>query len=303
MSNLSPPPVRETDLTGQAWQKWFASVQALLAPVAAGAGMAWPAVNKSGSSIADLTFRRHSDLQDLNSADAYHLTQSQQFALTSGGPTTLHYHASSYDLTNAVGVLAIAHGGTGATTAATALTALGAYPASNPSGYTANLGTVTSVAALTLGTTGTDVSSTVATGTTTPVIALQIPTASASNRGALSSSDWTTFNGKGSVSSVSGTGTVNGLSLSGTVTTSGSLTLGGTLDLSSPPAIGAVAPSSGKFTTIATAGYTVSTLPTGVIGQRLYVTDALAPVFLTTVAGGGAVFTPVIYNGANWVAG
>ena len=57
-------------------------------------------------------------------------------------------------------------------------------------------GTVTSVAALTLGTTGTDLSSTVATGTTTPVITLQVPTASATNRGALSSADWTTFNGK-----------------------------------------------------------------------------------------------------------
>jgi hypothetical protein len=57
-------------------------------------------------------------------------------------------------------------------------------------------GTVTSVAALTLGTTGTDLSSTVATGTTTPVITLNVPTASAANRGALSSTDWTTFNGK-----------------------------------------------------------------------------------------------------------
>jgi hypothetical protein len=59
-----------------------------------------------------------------------------------------------------------------------------------------SVGTVTSVAALTLGTTGTDLSSTVATGTTTPVITLQVPTASATNRGALSSTDWTTFNNK-----------------------------------------------------------------------------------------------------------
>jgi hypothetical protein len=58
------------------------------------------------------------------------------------------------------------------------------------------LGTVTSVAALTLGTTGTDLSSTVANGTTTPVITLNVPTASAANRGALSAADWTTFNGK-----------------------------------------------------------------------------------------------------------
>lgn len=61
---------------------------------------------------------------------------------------------------------------------------------------TFNVGTVTSVAALTLGTTGTDVSSSVANGTTTPVITLNIPTASATNRGALSSTDWTTFNSK-----------------------------------------------------------------------------------------------------------
>jgi hypothetical protein len=57
-------------------------------------------------------------------------------------------------------------------------------------------GTVTSVAALTLGTSGTDLSSTVANGTTTPVITLNVPTASATNRGALSSADWTTFNSK-----------------------------------------------------------------------------------------------------------
>lgn len=67
-------------------------------------------------------------------------------------------------------------------------------------------GTVTSVAALTLGTTGTDLSSTVANSTTTPVITLNVPTASATNRGALSSTDWSTFNNK--VTSVSGTAPV-----------------------------------------------------------------------------------------------
>ena len=61
---------------------------------------------------------------------------------------------------------------------------------------TSNVGTVTSVAALTLGTSGTDLSSSVANGTTTPVITLNVPTASAANRGALSAADWTTFNSK-----------------------------------------------------------------------------------------------------------
>lgn len=79
-----------------------------------------------------------------------------------------------------------------------------------------NPGTVTSVAALTLGTTGTDLSSTVANGTTTPVITLNVPTASATNRGALSSADWSTFNGK-QAALVSGTNikTVNSTTLLG----------------------------------------------------------------------------------------
>jgi hypothetical protein len=64
-----------------------------------------------------------------------------------------------------------------------------------------------------------------------------------------SNTSWAT-NPLGTVTSVSGTGTVNGLTLTGTVTTSGSLTLGGTLNLSSPPAIGNTTPSTGNFTTL-----------------------------------------------------
>jgi hypothetical protein len=85
---------------------------------------------------------------------------------------------------NVTGTVAIANGGTGATSAATALSNLGAYPASNPSGYTSNAGTVTSV---------------------------------------------------------SGTGTVSGISLSGTVTTSGNLSLGGSLSLTTAQVISATA--------------------------------------------------------------
>jgi hypothetical protein len=66
---------------------------------------------------------------------------------------------------------------------------------------------VTSVSALTLGTSGTDLSSTVANGTTTPVITLNIPTASATNRGALSAADWSTFNGKQNTITLTTTGT------------------------------------------------------------------------------------------------
>ena len=77
-------------------------------------------------------------------------------------------------------------------------------------------GTVTSVAALTLGTTGTDLSSTVAGGSGSAVITLQVPSASAANRGALTAADWTTFNNK-----TSNTGTVTGVTGTAPVVSSG----------------------------------------------------------------------------------
>jgi hypothetical protein len=76
-------------------------------------------------------------------------------------------------------------------------------------------GTVTSVAALTLGTSGTDLSSSVANGTTAPVITLDVPTASAVNRGALSAADWSTFNAKQNAITLTTTGTSGAATLVG----------------------------------------------------------------------------------------
>jgi hypothetical protein len=195
------------------------------------------------------------------------------------------------------GVLPTANGGTGTTTGAQAplvsgtniktvngTTLLGGGDVATPQG------TVTSVAPITLGTAGTDLASSVATGTTTPVITLNVPSASASARGALSSADWSTFNGKqaalvsgtsiktvngtsllGSgdvgvgVTSVSGTGSASGLSLSGTVTTSGNLTLGGALDLSSPPAIGGTSAAAITGTTLTANASTSASAANGAI--------------------------------------
>ena len=62
----------------------------------------------------------------------------------------------------------------------------------------------------------------------------------------------------GTVTSVATTGTVNGITLTGgPITSSGTITLGGTLDLSSPPAIGSTAANTGAFTTLS-ASSTVS---------------------------------------------
>jgi hypothetical protein len=55
-----------------------------------------------------------------------------------------------------------------------------------------------------------------------------------------------------------------------------------------------------------TTNYTVATLPsaaTSGAGARTFVTNALTPTFGSTVAGGGAVFTPVYSDGTNWKVG
>jgi len=155
--------------------------------------------------------------------------------------------------------------------------------ASNPQG------TVTSV-------TGT--APVVSSGGATPAISMAAATGSVN--GYLTSTDWTTFNNKGSgtVTSVSGTGTVSGISLSGTVTSTGNLTLGGTLDLSSPPAIGGTSPNSVKGTVIqATNGIVVNsntvsasyTIPSGSSAM------SAGPM---TVASGQAV---TVSSGSRWV--
>ena len=54
------------------------------------------------------------------------------------------------------------------------------------------------------------------------------------------------------------------------------------------------------------ASFTVAALPAAATvgaNARAFVTDGLAPTFMATVAGGGAVLTPVYSDGANWKVG
>lgn len=98
-------------------------------------------------------------------------------------------------------------------------------------------GTVTSVSALTIGTTGTDVSSTVANGTTTPVITLNLPTSSATNRGLLSAADWSTFNNKLSSLPTASTTVLGGVKVDGTsITIDGSGVISGASTYTLPTA-------------------------------------------------------------------
>jgi hypothetical protein len=126
--------------------------------------------------------------------------------VTSSGNLTLGGTLSGVSLTTQVtGTLPIANGGTGATTNTAARTNLGA------STLGANIFTITNPSAITF------------------------PRFNADNTvSALSAADFRTAigagTGGGSVTSVSGTGTASGLTLSGTVTSSGSLTLSGTVN-------------------------------------------------------------------------
>ena len=75
---------------------------------------------------------------------------------------------------------------------------------------------------------------------------------------------WTT-NGAGTVTSVAGAGTVSGLTLTGTVTSSGSLTLGGSLVLATSTAAAIGAAANAINTSGKTVGKMVVDLSTGII--------------------------------------
>lgn len=181
-------------------------------------------------------------------------------SVTTSGNLTLGGTLSGVSLSSQVtGTLPIANGGTGATDAATARANLGAGTGNGTvtsvsgtgsvNGLTLS-GTVSSSGNITLGGTlsgvslGSAVTGTLpiangGTGNTTANAAINalLPSQS-TNSGKYLTTDgtntsWATVagGGSGTVTSVSGTGTVSGISLSGTVTSSGSLTLGGTLNV------------------------------------------------------------------------
>jgi len=116
--------------------------------------------------------------------------------------------------------------------------------------------------------------------------------------------------------SLSGEQTFTGQVNAGSFVTSGSFTTGSTGEGLKAPNNGPISficnnPSTPGWTAntnitatfYKTTVYTVATLPTTGVSSGTYATvsDALAPAYLTTVVGGGAIVTPVFYNGTNWV--
>jgi len=111
---------------------------------------------------------------------------------------------------------------------------------------------------------------------------------------------------------VSGAVSSNG---AGTLNASGGGAFGGNLTVAGNVGIGTTTPVGTALLTvngyIASSGYystpiTVASLPSAATagsGSRYFVNNALAPVFGSTVAGGGAVNVPVYSDGANWKVG
>ena len=202
----------------------------------------------------------------------------------------------SFITANLSGALPVASGGTGLTTIPTN----GQLLIGNGTGYalhtlTASTGiTVTNGAGTITVTNSLPDQTVVLTGAGTTVVTGTYPSFTITSNDAF----------VGTVTSVGGTGTVNGITLTGTVTTAGNLTLGGTLSgVSLTTQVSGILPVANGGNGLGLA-YTVATLPAaGTQGRRAWVTNALAPAFLAAPVGGGAVVCPVFDNGTAWVVG
>ena len=184
-------------------------------------------------------------------SDAVTITGGTANGLTIGGSTPAAVTATTLRVnstislagnTGTAGQILTSNGGSAPTW--TSVAGVGTVTSVDGSGGTTGLsltgGPITASGTLTLG--GTLAVANGGTGSTTAANALTA-------LGAYPASNPSGF-GTGTVTSVGGTGTVNGLTLTGTVTTSGNLTLGGTLDLSAPPAIGGTTAAAVTGTTI-----------------------------------------------------
>jgi hypothetical protein len=167
-------------------------------------------------------------------------------------------------------------------------------------GSTAAAGTFTAAAASSLAMSGniTFSSTNAVTTSGTAAISLTTSTQAGANNAAIISIK------AGNNNQASGSNNGGNVSIgAGNASGAGSTGNGGNITLTPGTSIGGTRGDVIIATTLQLHGYTVATLPAGNVGDTAYVTDALSPTFLVAVTGGGAVVTPVFYNGSAWVGG
>jgi len=213
----------------------------------------------------------------------------------------------------------------------TAITSTGALQLTGDATTNQNIATTQTTGTLSIG--GTGATGTITLGQSTGVQILNIATGAATgtktvNIGRLATAGTTSIF-LGSVSGANNTISLGGGTSTGTIsinnttgTASTNITTGATLTGVTKTVNIGTAGASGSTTTItigsAVSGatstttnnglfklqsYTVATLPTGTVGSKSFVTDALAPTFGAAVVGGGAVGIPVYHDGTSWKVG
>ena len=240
-----------------------------------------------------------------NTSAAMLVGTGSSLAPTGSGTLTANQFVGSGSTTNAVdlataevaGALAITNGGTGATTASGARSNLGAAASGANSDITSLSGLTTALSIAQGGT-----------GATTANAALNafLPTQTGNTGKVLqtdgSNTSWVTA-GTGTVTSVNASGGTTGLSFSGgPVTSSGTLTLSGTLAVANGGTNGTATPTAGAVSYGTGSAYAFNSA--GSTGQLLRSAGSSAPTWTTatfpaTAGTSGSVLTS---DGTNWVS-
>lgn len=138
---LPPPPVSLQDTNLYQWTDWFRKLRDFVSDIA---GLAWQAINFSGSNITDIETREHNDLQTIQGGTTnqyYHLTATDYIG---NGTGTLVRTTSPTLVTPALGT-PTALVGTNITGTAAGLTAGNVTTNANLTGVITSIGNATSL--------------------------------------------------------------------------------------------------------------------------------------------------------------
>ena|SRR5579872_1299020 len=101
MANVIPPPPIQAAAGEFVWTDWYSTLVTYLNTANS---IPWTVVNKSGSSLSDITNRNHvmlTAVQGGNATEQYHLTAAQYAALGAASVTSFNTRTGAVTLTSA----------------------------------------------------------------------------------------------------------------------------------------------------------------------------------------------------------